>query len=291
MAAALLAASLAAGADGPAPRPGEADFRAMVVALQAMDLDVATARGEAAVAADPGNAEYLDVLGRVYGRQAQHSSLFTRLSWASKCRAAWLKARDLDPRNVAVRMDLVRYYIYAPGILGGSAEKALAEADAIAALSPMEGFIARGIIAEHAKELAKAEEWFRKAVAADANGNDGIGVLSGFLAHQKRFGEARALWEKRLADVPADTVADYQLARLALRSGEGLEGALAHLDRFLASPPPPRGPGWADARWCRGLVLERLGRIPDAIGEYRKAVQLVPGHRAEKELKRLKTPA
>jgi hypothetical protein len=49
-------------------------------------------------------------------------------------------------------------------------------------------------------------------------------------------------------------------------------------------------PTHAHARWRLGLVLEKLGRKPEALAEVQRALELKPdlGDEAKKDLKRLK---
>jgi tetratricopeptide (TPR) repeat protein len=68
-----------------------------------------------------------------------------------------------------------------------------------------------------------------------------------------------------------------------------MEKGLALFDRFLSLDAPKDGPTHADARWRKGLLLEKLGRAPAAIAEYREALRTDPRHRgAKRELERLK---
>ncbi|MBK8598343.1 MAG: tetratricopeptide repeat protein [Holophagales bacterium] len=217
------------------------------------------------------------------------ASVFTKMSWAKKCREAWERSVEIAPANVEARFELLRYYLMAPGIAGGGVEKAQAQAAKLFELDPMRGYIGRGMIADDEKKPKEAEAAYRKAMEADQFGVQGPIALASFYARQKRWPEARAVFERRVTADPADAFALYQLGRLSLLSGEEIEKGLALFDRFLSLPAPKDGPTHADARWRKGLLLEKLGRTPAAIAEYREALKADPAHRgAKREMERLK---
>ncbi|HQQ75928.1 MAG TPA: tetratricopeptide repeat protein [Thermoanaerobaculia bacterium] len=252
------------------------------------DLDAAIKRGEEAVAADRGDSETWLWLGRAYGRKAQTASVFSKVGFAKKCRSAFEKAVALDPRSVDAREDLISYYLQAPGIVGGSKEKAREQAAELAKLDAARGYIANGWILADDKDHDGAEAQFSKALEADPTGFRGAVALGNFYVAQKRWGDARTLWQRRLDSSAADAMARYQLARIAYFSGTDLEKGVEHLRAYLAVPAPPGRPTWADAHWRLGLLYEKLGRLDDAKAEMREALKLVPGHlQAQKDLGRL----
>lgn len=271
-------------ADAPA-RPSDP----IRTALGKGDADAAVAAADAARKAAPDDAEVLLWAGRAYGQKAMSASLLSKVSWAKKCREAWERAVVVSPADVEVRNELLRYYLMAPGVAGGGVDKAREQAARIAAVDATRGHVAAGTIAEHEKKPKEAEAAYRKAVESDRDGTTGPIALATFLGRQKRWGEARAIFEKRLAVDQDDAAAVYQLARLALFSGEEMDAGVALFDRYLTMPVTPDGPTHASARWRKGLLLEKLGRTPAAIAEYREALKLDPAHRgARRELERLK---
>lgn len=258
-------------------------------ALEKRDPEAATAAADAALKTFPKDADVLLWAGRAYGQRALSSSVFTKMSWAKKCHEAWERAIEVAPGNVEARFELLRYYLMAPGIAGGSVEKAKAQAARLAELDAMRGSVARGMIADHEKKPKEAEAAYRRAMEADQFGVQGPIALASFFARQKRWPEARAIFDRRVAADPNDAFALYQLGRLSLLSGEEMEKGLTLFDRFLALDAPRDGPTHGDARWRKGLLLEKLGRTPAAIAEYREALKVQPGHAgAKRELERLK---
>ncbi|HYN41929.1 MAG TPA: tetratricopeptide repeat protein [Thermoanaerobaculia bacterium] len=285
-----LLAVIAVVAAGPAPAAIAALPSAPIqAALEKGDPEAATLAAEAALKTSPKDADILLWAGRAYGQRALSASIFTKMSWAKKCRQAWERAIEIAPANAEARFELFRYYLMAPGIAGGGVDKARAQAVKLTELDPMRGYIARGMIADHEKKPKEAEAAYRKAMEADQFGVQGPIALASFYARQKRWPEARAIFERRVAADPSDALALYQLGRLSLLSGEEMEKGLTLFDRFLSLDAPKDGPTHGDARWRKGLLLEKLGRTPSAIAEYREALKAQPGHAgAKRELERLK---
>ncbi|PYQ31388.1 MAG: hypothetical protein DMF56_05700 [Acidobacteria bacterium] len=73
-------------------------------------------------------------------------------------------ALALDPENVQVRLDLVRFHVAAPRIAGGSNDEARKQAAEIAKRDAPLGAFARGYIAYRAKEYGAARGAFREAI-------------------------------------------------------------------------------------------------------------------------------
>jgi tetratricopeptide (TPR) repeat protein len=233
--------------------------------------------GEAAIRADPESSEAQDLLGRAYGLTAQGSTLLEQMRLARKARACFARAVELDPSNVAALSDLARYDMRAPGLLGGGKKKAREIIGRVAALDPERGHVLLGELAELEKKPAEAEAEFRQALAAAPHGERGRQALSEFLVSQKRYGEARGLWLEARDAGANRAVADYELAGIAIASGEGLAPAARGLEECL----PARGGGEgaptpASIHERLAMLYERLGRKREAAAELEAALLLEP---------------
>jgi len=120
------------------------------------DYDRAISESETAVKLDPKNAEYNRWLGRAYGAKAEQSRSFFL---ARKVKQAFEAAVRLAPGDIAARRDLMQYCVEAPWIVGGDKDKARQQIDAIAAIDPIQGKMAR------AAYLATDKQW--KAAEAE----------------------------------------------------------------------------------------------------------------------------
>ena len=120
---------------------------------------------EKAVLLDSTNSQYHLWLGRAYGYSAQRASILWQFPLARKVKIHFEKAVELDPDNIDARADLAEYYLKAPRILGGSKEKAEAQAHEISQRNLQEGLRTwRMIAAENAQEYVQAEQEQRKHV-------------------------------------------------------------------------------------------------------------------------------
>ena len=247
---------------------------ALRAALEAGDLPRAVREGEAAIRADPASSEAQDLLGRAYGLTAQGSTLLEQMRLARKARACFARAVELDPSNVAALSDLARYDMRAPGMLGGGKKKARQIIDRVTALDPERGHVLLGELAELEKKPAEAEAEFRLALAAAPHGERGRGALSEFLVSQKRYGEARGLWLEARDSDANHALADYELAGIAIASGEGLEPAARGLEELLSSRAGSGTPTPASIHERLAVLYERLGRRREAAAELEAALTL-----------------
>jgi tetratricopeptide (TPR) repeat protein len=240
-------------------------------ALRVNDLDAAIEASEAATEQRPDDALAWLWAGRAYGRQAMAASMLGKPRWAGRTREAWETAVKLDPNLVDARLDLMQYYLNAPGFLGGGRELADAEARTIAALNPSMGKLAQAFLAQVDDKAAEAEAGFREALVLDPANTRARMALSGMLQRAERWDESRVLWQERLDAAADDAMARYQLARWSALRGEQLEAGLAHVDAFIAANSIPEDLSLAAAHWRRGNLLEKLGRVDEARAAYQLA--------------------
>ena len=158
-----------------------------------------------ATAISPENSEYMDWLGRAYGRRAEMANILSAPGLATKARDAFEAAVRLDPKNSEALSDLFDYYLNAPGFMGGGYDKAKNVANKIAAIDPPEGYYVKAQLAQHRREYGDAEEALRKAVAVAPHEVGHMITLAKFLANQGRTRESDAVFaaaEKVSAGAP-----------------------------------------------------------------------------------------
>src|SRR3954467_14372450 len=110
--------------------------------------DQAIKAGEKAVALSPNSSDYHMWLGRAYGSKAEHSGWIGGMSNAKKSRAEFEKSVELNSMNAEARTDLAEFYMEAPGMLGDGKDKALAQAEAMAAYDAASAHWVKGRLAE-----------------------------------------------------------------------------------------------------------------------------------------------
>ena len=246
-------------------------------ALESGELEKAVRAGEQAVAAQPRNSEAQDLLGRAYGLTAKDSQLLEQMRLAKKARECFSRAVELDPSNAAALSDLARYDMRAPALLGGGKKKARAAAERVLALDPARGHVLLGELAEKEKNPDEAEAQFRRAMSAEPGGQRGRKALSDFFVSRKQFEDARALWVEAHGTSLPGALPGYELAGIALASGDGLGPALEDLESALARAEAAESPTRAQLHERLARVYEKLGHRAEAAAELQMALALAPG--------------
>jgi tetratricopeptide (TPR) repeat protein len=187
---------------------------------------------------EPENIPYLYEYGEASLSFAdKHHSLGA----ANHGRDALEKILKLDPANLDAREDLYQFYQEAPWPIG-SISKASAHLDEIRKRDPDRATL----------------------------------LLIETKTNTKNYAEAFALCEGALARKPDGYLLLLQYGRIAVKSGQNLEPALAGLKKCLTLTPPPDEPGLAVVHWRIGNILERMGDKPAARVAYEAALAVDP---------------
>ncbi len=120
---------------------------------------------QTATANAPRNSEYMDWLGRAYGKRAETGNPLLAPSNASKARQAFEKSVQLNEKNSEALSDLFDYYLEAPGFLGGGYDKAAQVAQKLSVVDPPEGYFSKAQLAQKEQQFGVAEQHLRRAVA------------------------------------------------------------------------------------------------------------------------------
>jgi len=96
-------------------------------------IDVLDALPESA----PPDARVHLLLGKAYGRLAEHVPWYRALIHARRCGTELERAVELDPRNRDALAALARFYEEAPALVGGGADKAAPLRERLRALDPV----------------------------------------------------------------------------------------------------------------------------------------------------------
>lgn len=136
------------------------------LAFSDSSYDVAAGWFEQAVAIDTRNPQLLYWLGRAYGRDARKANPFRAPGLAKAARDQFIKALAIDPRHAESREALVIFYRDAPGMVGGSMEKAFAELEPLKAVAPIRYALNLGDLYAHEKKWAEAEAAYKAGLGA-----------------------------------------------------------------------------------------------------------------------------
>lgn len=247
-------------------------------ALDAGDFEVAVGIYEAAIKAEPDNADYQHGYGAALAAGIDQASALRKPGIARRMRKAWNRAVELDPEHLDARASLVQFYLNAPAMVGGGRTKALREVEEIARRDAARGHAAMAGVHLADGNPAAATEEYARAVAIRPDDVD-LRLQYGFLCQQvENWTCAAHEFEKVVTDDAQRMAAWYQIGRTALRSGERLERGAEALAHYLAHGPAGSNPSLAWAHTRLGQVRQLQGRIDDARTEFERALALEPDH-------------
>ncbi|HEY9166575.1 MAG TPA: tetratricopeptide repeat protein [Candidatus Kryptonia bacterium] len=274
------------------------------------DYDAAIDYLDKAISLNGAVAKYHFMLGDAYGVKAQRAGIFSKFGAASNCKEQWLIAVSLDPKYTDARMSLVEYYLQAPGIIGGSVEKAAAQSDTIKSYDTYSGYLAEARVHEYQKEKAQQEECYRKAISIDAkkplayralwifyidendrtkaddvftkavaavDNKSDVYYQAGLYYTQKNdFTNARQMFDSALKRDPQNYPVYYQLGKVDLLSGTDLDKGVACFEKALNAHDVKNAPAPEYCYWRIGMIYEKLGKVDSARAAYRKSLELNP---------------
>jgi len=254
--------------------------------------DAAVRAAEEACRLDPQKSDFQMWLGRAYGRKAEIESSFFL---ARKTRRAFETAVKLDPANLEARRNLEEYYAEAPWFLGGSKDKARQQAEAVAALDPLEGSLALADFYRNTDQPEEAQRQYEQLLARHPDKVHFYLEALDFYEHRRdALNMARVLGQAHSA-FPHDPRLLFYRAVSRVIGGLQLDQAETELTRFLAEyPGNSDSVTQAEARDWLGRVYEGEQKWEPAAEQYRQALQLEPYRkrfrksleRAEKELRK-----
>ena len=249
-----------------APGPGVKDFDEGRRLLAGGDVAGAQRALAAAVAADPGNADFHSVYAQVLWAAGaredalKHHAEAARLS-PQRYRAAFARALDMAEKGA----EAVRAY-----------EEVLAQEPKNVAIEE-----SLGRLLHRLGEHAKAVPLLQHAVAARPDDP----VLQQELAHalDKTGDSARAeeVYREVLRQAPAAAFARGQLAESLDRRGKHDEAIALLQEGIRAHPDSPL------LHRSLGSILQRSGRFPEAVAAYKEYARLAPNAADAKQMAEL----
>ena len=231
---------------------------------------------EKAMKMDPNSSVYVEWYGRALGDEASRASKFRLPFLARKIKGAFEKAVALDPDNLDAREDLMQYYIRAPGLFGGSTQKAREIALDVRSRNAYRGGFAVASVCIADKDFACGE---RELLALKQNYPDSAAVysqLAAYYADRGQFDNSFVVIDERLKTHPGDMGAVFELGRSAALSGENLDDGEKALKSYLASPPAVNSIPPAVVHFRLGMLYEKEGKKDLARAEYNAALQINP---------------
>lgn len=208
------------------------------IAFDRGEVDSAIHLLELAADRNPESPGFCYWLGMAYAQKALTSGLFKKASFAKKMKNVWEKALELDPGNAMSRLNLALFYTEAPGIAGGDADKAKAQADTILQYYP-DNFEARCVycrVLEKKKRYDEAEKCYLERYEEGPTEDVILRALGMFYIDRERYGDAERIF-----------------------------------DRYVEVYPD-----FTDSHYCLGLAYHKQKMYVEAQREYRRALDLWP---------------
>lgn len=184
-------------------RNAEARYYLGMSLMLLQQFDEAQDEAEEAIDLDENVSKYHILRGQILGQKAMTANVLSQGIMAPKIKNAFLRASELDPSNVEARQALYNYYVMAPGIMGGSNEKALEQANAVVKLDPFRGYMLLANFANRVKkDTVEAELQIKKAIQAEPERGGGYKSLGYLYMRQGKFSEAYAQMQKYIEVEP-----------------------------------------------------------------------------------------
>lgn len=254
--------------------------------LKIHEWDKAVKEMENAVRMKPADAEYHLWLGRAYGARAENR--FFGFNDARRLLKEFKKAKDLAPENIDIRFDLLEFYIQAPGIVGGSSNKAWAEAETIAELNPRAGYTARATIYERKEKWDLALKEYTQATLEYPDNADVYKDLAQYLYDRKDYAGALESALKTTG-LNNDSVRGRFLAAASrIHLGTDLEKAKSDMLALASSRLGEEDPALEEIYYLLGVLYHKNGERKKSEESLHKALEIHPNYRkAEEYLKKI----
>ncbi|HEU4888241.1 MAG TPA: hypothetical protein VFV49_10165 [Thermoanaerobaculia bacterium] len=166
------------------------------------------------------------------------------------------RALASDPTDVEVRLDLVRFHMVTPSILGGDVKEARTHAAEIARRDVALGHFARGYIAYREKEYGPGRHELREAMRLGKASTRSLAAKwLGWLSQEtQQWDEAFTVFEELRE---SDASALYEIGRTATFCSCRVERGRAALREYLKAKRTEEMPTVEDAR----KLLKKLERV------------------------------
>lgn len=253
--------------------------------LELRNYEDMIAHAERAVELSPDNSDYHLLLGRAYGRKAEHhANWFSGISLAKKIRTEFEKAVELNPRNIKAQRDLANFYARAPGLVGGGDDKAQRKLGEIQALDSVQGHLARMDYFVDKKQWDQAAAECRFVEAANSKSPEPYDEIAEYYENRDDGVSLERVLELAARNGANDSRFDYYRGAAAAITGENLGSGETALKRYLKDVPPRSGlPSHSDAHLWLGKIYERQRQHEAAVSEYREALKLDSNNKAARE--------
>ncbi|MGX1024485.1 tetratricopeptide repeat protein [Psychroflexus sp. MBR-150] len=179
----------------------------------------------------PDNADYNYKYGGSIGMKAKSSDKFTALFLLNDVKKYLKRSADLDPNHIDVRWALLELYLELPGVIGGSIDKAKNYASQLQNISPVDGALAYGRIADYENDFYTAEKHFKKAVEIGGS-KTCYNKLIDLYVQNNHYDKALLTTKEAIQNLNHIDF-NYRFAAIALQANSNSSQALKNIDVFI----------------------------------------------------------
>jgi tetratricopeptide (TPR) repeat protein len=216
-------------------------------------------------------------LANCLGDQADHTSKIKLPFLARRIKGEFDRAAQLDPASIDARHGLIEFYSQAPGVMGGSMDRAKEQAREIQKLSEWRGHYEMARLLEREKNAAESEKEYVASLAAAPDSTAPYLYLGSFYRRQKRWDDAIKTYESALQRRPDANALRLNIAYTFNQAGHNLERGERETRDWLATAPvdAPKV-NRATAHYLLGQFAEKAGKKDVARSEYQQALAILP---------------
>ena len=229
---------------------------------------------EKAVELDDVNAEYHYMLAEAYMANYQSAGIFRMPLIAPKVKEQLELAVKLGPDSARYREALMQYYIFAPGIFGGSYQRAHNQATEISKLDPYLGMLAHASIFAEEGETEKALNLYRKAIASRPSAWQAYHHFGVYYLGIHEVDQAIAMFRK-YSEVAPDQADSYNQLGKAYQLKRMYAEAIAAFQKALE-----KDPSLTPLVFRIAQLYEFKGNRDLAREQYQRYLSMVPSGRA-----------
>ncbi|MGB3343426.1 MAG: tetratricopeptide repeat protein [Aequorivita sp.] len=252
------------------------------IAAYAKEWDEAISYYNSLVEEDKNNANYHFKYGGALGMKAISVSRLRALTYVGDIKRELELAAKLDPKHIEARWALIEFYIQLPGILGGSEKRALEYALELSKISEVDGYLAKGYIAEYSKRPKDAELYYKKAIKIGGSPHT-YEKLTSLYENTNQPHKALETASKSLKKHRRNQL-NYQIGKIAAQYNLESQLGIECLDEYLANYSIKDGVPKAWAYYRLAQINKNLGEKQIALGWIDKALKDIPDFKeAQKE--------
>jgi tetratricopeptide (TPR) repeat protein len=255
------------------------------IAGYAKDWDAAMEYYEQLVDADKTNANYHFKYGGALGMKALSINRIRAATYIGDIKEHFEAAANLDPQHIEVRWALVELYIQLPGIIGGSEMKSIKYANELLKLSPVDGYLANGYVAEYSDRPEDAERFYKKAIEVGGSPH----TYEKLSAHYEKNNKPKKAIEtaSQSLQIHKRNSLNYQIGKIAaqynLDATLGINCLQAYIENHSVSDGVPKD--WAYFRLAQ--IYKNVGNKGIALQWIEKALVDRPDFKEAKEERRI----